>query len=403
MTVREEFEVRPSELAGRVAELKERARGLRRELPESAAAADAANADSTESMRRIWEAGLYEFHLPSRYGGITGGDPAVFTEDFTEIVLDLCAGDSAAGMNYSVQTLVTIEIFGPDSGLPESTKAEMARLITQEGVRFVASNAETGSARPVLGRVVPGGIRISGVKTFNTNSGGGGWANVGLRMAEDDEPMSYHALVPLDGEGVRCAHEWDMMGQRGTHSQTIEYDDVFVPDGYHFPRHGMSGAVLSALFLMHSAIVLGPGYGALDAALEHVRKLDRSTLPGEFDSATKDPLVRRRIGEYVSTLGAARAYLLRTAAQVSAGEEDPALTIESFAVKVACVKAALEVTSGIFDLTGARSASNRYRFDRFWRNARTFSLHDPTDAKEVWVGDYHLTGAEPPMVARLRV
>ncbi|MFF3570619.1 hypothetical protein [Nocardia jiangxiensis] len=67
------------------------------------------------------------------------------------------------------------------------------------------------------------------------------------------------------------------------------------------------------------------------------------------------------------------------------------------------MKAALEVTSGIFDLTGARSASNRYRFDRFWRNARTFSLHDPTDAKEVWVGDYHLTGAEPPMVARLRV
>ncbi|MFF3570618.1 hypothetical protein [Nocardia jiangxiensis] len=337
MTVREEFEVRPSEWAGRVAELKERARGLRRELPESAAAADAANADSAESMRRIWEAGLYEFHLSSRYGGITGGDPTVLTEDFAEIVLDLCAGDSAAGMNYTVQTLVTIEIFGPDSGLPESTKAEMARLITQEGIRFVASNAETGSARPVLGRVVPGGIRISGVKTFNTNSGGGGWANVGLRMAEDDQPMSYHALVPLDGEGVTCTHEWDMMGQRGTHSQTIEYDDVFVPDGYHFPRQGMSGAVLSALFLMHSAIMLGPGYGALDAALDHVRKLDRSTLPDEFDSATKDPLVRRRIGEYVSTLGAARAYLLRTAAQVSAGEEDPALTIESFAVKVACV------------------------------------------------------------------
>ncbi|MQY20341.1 acyl-CoA dehydrogenase family protein [Nocardia macrotermitis] len=403
MTVRAESEVRSPELAGRVEELKERARRLRRELPDSAAAADAENADSAESMRKIWEAGLYEFHLPRRYGGITDGDPGVLTEDFLEIVLDLCAGDSAAGMNYSVQTLVTTEIFGTDNGLPESTKAELAELITRDGVRLVASNAETGSARPVLGRVVPGGIRISGVKSFNTNSGGGGWANVGLRMSPDDQPMSYHALVPLDSEGVRCTHEWDMMGQRGTHSQTIEYNDVFVPDGYHFPRPGMSPGALSALFLAHSAIMLGPGYGALDAALDYVRKLDRSTLPGEFDSATTDPLVRRRIGEYVSTLGAARAYLLRTAGQVAGGMDDLDLTIESFAVKVACVKAALDVTAGIFDLTGARSASNRYRFDRFWRNARTFSLHDPTDAKEVWVGDYHLTGAEPPVVAYLRV
>ena len=403
MTVREEFEVRPSDVAGRVAELKARARRLRRELPESAAVADAENVDSAESMRRIWEAGLYEFHLPRRYGGITDGNPAVLTEDFLEIVVDLCAGDSAAGMNYTVQTLVTTEIFGTDNGLPESTKAELAGLIARDGVRLVASNAETGSARPVLGRVVPGGIRIDGVKSFNTNSGAGGWANVGLRMSPDDHPMSYHALVPLDSPGVTCVHEWDMMGQRGTHSQTIEYNDVFVPDGYHFPRPGMSGAALSALFLEHSAIMLGPGYGALDAALDYVRKLDRSTLPGEFDSATKDPLVRRRIGEYVATLGAARAYLLRTARRVSEEQDDPELTIESFAVKVACVKAALAVTSGIFDLTGARSASNRYRFDRFWRNARTFSLHDPTDAKEVWVGDYHLTGAEPPMVARLRV
>jgi alkylation response protein AidB-like acyl-CoA dehydrogenase len=403
MTLREESEVRPSESAGKVAELKERARRLRRELPESAAAADAENVDSAESMRRIWEAGLYEFHLPLRYGGVTDGDPAVLAEDFLEIVLDLCAGDSAAGMNYTVQTLVTTEIFATGNDLPESTKAELARLITRDGIRLVASNAETGSARPVLGRVVPGGIRIDGVKTFNTNSGGGGWANVGLRMSEDDQPMSYHALVPLDVDGVRCTHEWDMMGQRGTHSQTIEYNDVFVPDGYHFRRPGMSPGAISALYLTHSAVVLGPGYGALDAALDYVRTLDRSTLPGEFDSATTDPLVRRRIGEYVSILGAARAYLLRTAGQVSSGQDDPALTIESFAVKVACVKAAIEVTSGIFDLTGARSASNRYRFDRFWRNARTFSLHDPTDAKQVWVGDYHLTGAEPPMVARLRV
>jgi alkylation response protein AidB-like acyl-CoA dehydrogenase len=75
---------------------------------------------------------------------------------------------------------------------------------------------------------------------------------------------------------------------------------------------------------------------------------------------------------------------------------DAQATIEAFSVKVACVKAALEVTGGIFDLTGARSTSAAYRFDRFWRNARTFATHDPIDAKEVWVGDWYLTGKQPP-------
>jgi alkylation response protein AidB-like acyl-CoA dehydrogenase len=62
----------------------------------------------------------------------------------------------------------------------------------------------------------------------------------------------------------------------------------------------------------------------------------------------------------------------------------------------------LEVTSGIFDLTGARSTSSAYRFDRFWRNARTFATHDSTDAKQVWVGlapQRH----QPPPLSMLRV
>lgn len=30
---------------------------------------------------------------------------------------------------------------------------------------------------------------------------------------------------------------------------------------------------------------------------------------------------------------------------------------------------------------GARSTASEYRFDRYWRNLRTFTLHDPVDYK----------------------
>ncbi|MFI9389118.1 acyl-CoA dehydrogenase family protein [Kutzneria sp. NPDC052558] len=387
-----------------VAELGKRAKALRVELRESAADADARNVDAAVGMRRLWEEGFYRFTLPVAHGGITDADPTRHAEDFFAMLVDVMAGDSSTGMNYAVQSLVTLEVFAADNGLPESTKGELAELIHRDGIRFVASNAETGNRTgPVTGRRVEGGIVVNGTKTFNTNSGGGGWASVGITL--EGEEGGWRALTPLDQPGVTCRHDWDVMGQRGTHSQTIEYHDIFVPDGYFF-RGRITPALAGYVFLAHAAIMLGPGYGAFDAAVEYVRGLDRASLP-EFSSASEDPLVRRRIGEFAVQLDCARAYLLSCARKLENWPEsypsEAEATVEAFSVKVACVKAALEVTSGIFDLTGARSTSSRYRFDRFWRNARTFATHDPTDAKEVWVGDWHLSGQEPPLIARLRV
>lgn len=387
--------------------LRGRARALRKSLPELAAKADAENADVTEGMRRLWQEGLFDLAVPVRFGGLGTGSPTFQTERYFEIVLDAMAGDSSVGMNYVVQTLVSYEIFDEHNGLPEETKAEMARRVRDEGIRFVASNSETGSPAPVTARRVDGGIIVNGVKTFNTNSGGRGIANVGIMPGNfEGETGRWHALVPLDQPNVTLHGDWDVMGQRGTQSQKITYDEVFVPDGYYFGGHSQPGPFLPFVFLLHSAIMLGAGYGALDAACDYVRKMDRGSLP-EFKTAEEDPLIRRRIGEYTAELEAARAFLLQNARKVEGMAADAADVIEEFvealAVKVACVKAALHVTSDMFELTGARSTSAKYRFDRFWRNARTFATHDPTEAKEVWLGDWTLTGKEPPFLAQLRV
>ena len=389
--------------AERIAALTRSAKALRAELPDSAVEVDAENTDTAFGMRRAWEEGFFAFHLPQRFGGLGDGTPTAHAEAFFTMMLDIMAGDSSVGMNLVVQSLVTLEIFTESNGLPESTKQHLARLIRDEGVRFCASNAETGASGPVTGRHVPGGIVVTGTKTFNSNSGSGGWANIGFKV--DGEEGRYHALVPLDQPTITMKHDWDVMGQRGTHSQTVVYDDVFVPDGYYYHAPGYEPALLPYVFLAHAAILLGPGLGAFDASLDYVRKLDRPSLP-EFSSAGEDALVRRRIGEFAVDLETARGFLLRSAGKLERLGPDDAvdeLFVEALAVKVACVRAALNVTQGIFDLTGARSTANRYRFDRFWRNARTFATHDSTDAKEVWVGDWYLSGKLPPMAAMLRV
>jgi len=64
-------------------------------------------------------------------------------------------------------------------------------------------------------------------------------------------------------------------------------------------------------------------------------------------------------------------------------------------VKVVTTDTGLTVTSGIFELLGARATGKKYGFDRYWRDVRTHSLHDPVAYKKREVGVYQLLGEIP--------
>jgi alkylation response protein AidB-like acyl-CoA dehydrogenase len=57
--------------------------------------------------------------------------------------------------------------------------------------------------------------------------------------------------------------------------------------------------------------------------------------------------------------------------------------------------AGVEISSQLFELTGARSTSAKYGFDRYWRNVRVHTLHDPIDYKYRDLGRYALQGTLP--------
>jgi alkylation response protein AidB-like acyl-CoA dehydrogenase len=379
-------------------ELIHRSEELRKEFAQTSAQVDAQGEDPGENLRRIAEAGIYRIHVPQHYGGLATGDLPFGFEAVTEILTQISAGEGSTGMIFAVQAAVMREIFTPHTDLPESTLRQLAHEILAENARFVASNAETGTNGHVIARTVPGGIVVNGTKTFNTGSGGARYAHVGL-ILEGVEEM-HHAFVPLNASGVKQHHDWDNMGQRATVSQTITYEEVFVPDGWHYHAADFDPLFIPAVFLVHGALELGIGLGGFDAMLDYVRTVNRTILPGAKGPA-EDPLIRLHVGEFSTRLAAALA-LQREAARsfetFEVGQEVGALMIQAMRSKVASVDAALTTTGGLHELTGARSTANTYRLDRFWRNARTFSVHDPTDLKLLIVGAYELTGKVPPLL-----
>ncbi|MDT8914933.1 acyl-CoA dehydrogenase family protein [Amycolatopsis sp. PS_44_ISF1] len=370
-----------------------RARELRPQLAEDAVRIDAEGADPTENLRRLGEAGLQRVNVPAGFGGLWDGGPFGGWRETVETIAEVSAADGSTGQCWATTALVAREVFGSD--LDPGTKRALAGELMHEGRRFVASNAETGGTGPVTGRRVAGGLVVDGTKTFNTDSGGGGRDLSCVSFTLDGETPRHRALVRLDDPALEARGDWDNMGQRGTCSQTIVYHDVFVPDGWHFASAAPDPYFLCAVMLLHAALLQGIGEGAFEAAVGYLRELDRPSMP-RFGAAATDPLIHRQLGEMSSELAASRALLVTTAAEL----EDPSvdageLGVRGFRSKVASTRAGLDVASRVHDLTGARSTSNRYRFDRFWRNARTFGSHDSLDVKNALIGDYELSGQFP--------
>jgi alkylation response protein AidB-like acyl-CoA dehydrogenase len=380
-----------------IADIVRRSEKARIALAEIAPTLDTSE-DPKTGMQIAWQADIHRLSLPVEYGGLSNGSPNFALEALMECLINICAGESSVGQMIVTQALHLRMLFA-GGGLSQECLEQVAGSFMAGDTRLVGSAAQPGIKEPVTATIVDGGVVINGVKQFNTQSEGPGWAHVHcVLLLADGTKKPYAALVSLDATGVVQHHDWDNMGQRATGSQTITYKNVFVPDGYH---HEMNPAALAPILgsgmLYHAVLMQGIGEGAFDAMLDYVRTLNRPSVSA-FSSANDDVFMQRQIGVNRGNLWAARALLLETArkAEQATPETDMMqLAARGMASKAASVRAALEVCDKMFDVCGSRATANKYGLDRFWRNARTFACHDSTDAKDAIVGAIELTGQLP--------
>jgi alkylation response protein AidB-like acyl-CoA dehydrogenase len=109
-------------------------------------------------------------------------------------------------------------------------------------------------------------------------------------------------------------------------------------------------------------------------------------------------------GGHTARLLAAEALLREASEKTSAALDNPnlitpeqrgELAVLLSATKVVAVEAGIQVTANLFELTGARSTARVFELDRFFRDLRTQSLHDPVAQKRLQVGAYYLRGEYP--------
>ena len=171
----------------------------------------------------------------------------------------------------------------------------------------------------------------------------------------------------------------------------------------------MSNDPVVSIQLVFSNFYIGIALGALSFASTYTAKNTRPWpyTPSPAPSGTEEPYVLLRYGSFFAHLRAAEALADRAGDKINSiyanHSEKRDLTAAErgevaewvASVKVVATDTALRVTSGVFEVTGARATAAKVGLDRFWRDVRTHTLHDPVAYKEQELGRFLLKGEVP--------
>src|ERR1700722_17458008 len=246
------------------------------------------------------------------------------------------------------------------------------------------------------------GYLINGRKSFCSGATDSDMLIVSAIRSMDEKFMV--AAIPSSRPGIRLLDDWDAMGQRQTDSGTVEFSEVAAGQEEFLKTPGPLGSIRASLRsciaqLILSNVFLGIAEGALEESRNYTLAQTRPWIASTAQSATEDPYILANYGSFFVRLQAAQALTdIAGDSLQRAWESGDAITenqrgkcaLDVATSKVITNNVGLEITSRMFEVMGARAAAGPARIDRFWRNLRTHTLHDPVDYKIRELGDWAL-------------
>jgi len=221
----------------------------------------------------------------------------------------------------------------------------------------------------------------------------------------------------LNSTDTLLQHNWNNIGLRLTESGSVNINKIKVPWsdalGWDTKTKAPNPAILNIPFatlllptiqLVFSNFYLGIAQGSLDFATKYTTTSTRARPYGgdNKSSPTEEFYILERYGKFFAYLRAAETLADRAGLEIASvyakhgekrginGRERGEAAEWVASAKVVTTDTALKVTAGVFEVTGSRATGKKVGLDRFWRDVRTHSLHDPVAYKNRELGEYVL-------------
>ena len=343
---------------------KAKAEEIAARIADCAAAHDADDSFVAEGFAALEEARFFSALVPSELGG--GGATVGEIAEALRIIGATCGSTALAASMHSHIVAAAAWRWqnqgAPTDGLLKRVAAEQLKLVSSGGSDWLNSAGKMEK--------VEGGYRLTARKAFASGSPTGDLLMTSAVYDDPEEgPTVLHFAAPLKGDGVSIAPTWQVMGMRGTGSDDVVFDGLFIPDAaiagrrpqgqWHMLFHVIS---MIAFSLIYSAY-LGVAEGARSRALEIARKRPR------------DPLLPQLVGEMDNRLLEARLAHRRMVEIAETGTPGPETTSEAMACRTLVGQAVIDAVAKAMEVAGGGAFYRKNGLERAFRDIQAARFH----------------------------
>ena len=349
-----------------------------RDLARSEFAPKAMERDKTkefpiDNLQMLGELGLMGMMVPPEYGG-SGADTVSYVLALAEVAY-ACASTAVV---MSVHNSIVCESI-MRNGSEDQKQKYLKRLATGEIIGAFAltePNAGSDPVRQTTKAVFDGDSYIlNGTKRFTTTGKNAGLIIVTAKTDEEARHKGISAfLVEQGSPGMTVGPLEDKMGLRASDTADLIFEDCRIPagnrlgnegDGFLIAMTGLDGGRIGI-----AAQSLGVAQAAFDASVQYSR--DREQFG---QSISKFQGLRWIVADMATEIEAARLMTLSAAAMKDNGEN---YTLQASMAKLFASEMVNRITAKAVQLHGGYGFTKEYAVERFYRDARVFTIYEGT-------------------------
>jgi|tagenome__1003787_1003787.scaffolds.fasta_scaffold20983866_4 3-hydroxy-9,10-secoandrosta-1,3,5(10)-triene-9,17-dione monooxygenase len=358
-------------------DLVERAEALKPLLSRNAAEAEETRRIPDETIAAVKEAGLFKLMTPRRFGG--------YEVPFDTKLAVSAKLAEACGSTAWVVTLTNV--CGWMVGL-SCDQAQQDIWGANPDARVCGVLAPTSQTRRE-----GAGLRVTGRWGYASGSLHSDWAVLGVPVVDEaGEPVDQGlALIPMSDLAIEDT--WFVAGMKGTGSNTLVAQDVFVPDhrivsvpaaiNNQYPTEHTGEAVYRSSFIPALALVLaGPQVGMARAAVDLVieKAPKRQIAYTIFTRQTDSPAFQLQVSDAAMLADTALLHVERAARDIdeTAARGEVMDYVARARVRADtgwAIRKAREAIDTAISANGASSFADVSPLQRLWRDANTAGRH----------------------------
>jgi butyryl-CoA dehydrogenase len=362
-----------------------------REFSRKVVAPEAAERDQNKEfpaqiLKKMGELGFMGMMIPPEYGG-EGADTISYVLALSEIAYS-CASTAVVMSVHNSIVCESIYHFGTENQKQQYLKPLAAGKFIGA---FALTEPHAGSdpVAQTTSAVRDGdSYIINGTKRFISTG-----KNAGLVIvtAKTDETLRHKGIsafiVPRKTQGLIVGRTEDKMGLRASDTTDLIFEDCRIPaenllgqegDGFKIVMKGLDSGRIGI-----AAQSIGVAQAALDAAVKYAKERDQFG-----QKICKFQGLRWIIADMATEIEAARQLMLSAASMKDRGEK---YTAQASMAKLFASEMVNRITAKALQIHGGYGFTKDYAVERFFRDARVFTIYEGTsEIQRIVISDHVL-------------